>query len=38
MAYQLAFVDPLMHVKWIFLWGFFCFVNAGRKMFFKATG
>ncbi len=29
LAYQIAYGTPPLHLRWIFMWGFFCFLNAG---------
>ncbi|CAD7954430.1 unnamed protein product [Amoebophrya sp. A120] len=29
MAYMISFGEPPLHIRWIFMWTFFCFINAG---------
>ncbi|CAD7953648.1 unnamed protein product [Amoebophrya sp. A25] len=29
MAYMICFGEPPLHVRWVFMWTFFCFINAG---------
>lgn len=37
MAYMISFGEPPLHIRWVFMWTFFCFINAGDKLFFSCA-